>query len=127
MNAPATVRSRSATARPQPVRVPALRHGAAPLDPVRQRVAVEDRDALVGVRDRTRREQAGDAAADHHRVLAEHHTRSSGLRFHAPTSSGHSTAWSPWSRMSAPNSPSQRSPSSCVVSPNATAAGSRLR
>lgn len=55
----------------QSVRLAALRHGTAALGARRQLVAVDHRDLLEGVGEHARREQAGDAAADHYRPFAD--------------------------------------------------------
>jgi len=57
--------------RQQRMRMAALRDRLAPLEAGRKDVALEHRHALVGVHQRARREQPGDAAADHHRVLSD--------------------------------------------------------
>ena len=62
----------------QRVGVPALRHRPPPVNPVRQRVAVDHRDALVRLGEGAGREHPGHAAADHHRALTD--------PFHRPTS-----------------------------------------
>ena len=57
--------------REQRVRVAALRHRPAAAQARRQLVVVDHRDALVSVGERARREQPGDAAAEHHRVFTD--------------------------------------------------------
>jgi hypothetical protein len=58
-------------ARQQRVRVRALRHAPAALDPGWQPVALNHRDALVSVRQYSRGQQARHARADHDCVLSD--------------------------------------------------------
>jgi hypothetical protein len=55
----------------QQVQVPALRHALAGLRPVRERVALEDRDPLVRPVQRPGGQQPAHARADHDRVAAD--------------------------------------------------------